>query len=78
MAYFSNGTEGEMFYSRECRGCVHEATEDEGCAIYDAHLLWNYDQIVDGEREGPLASVLTYLINDKKPLGKWCKMRKDK
>ena len=72
MAYFPNGSASEMFQGAECRTCVHEP---DGCAVMDVHLLWNYDQIVDGVRECSLAYVLTDLIDDKKPLGEMCAMR---
>jgi hypothetical protein len=38
--------------------------------------MFNYDQIVDGEEEGPLADILTMLIDDtNQPLGEMCQMR---
>lgn len=42
MGYFSNGTEGDDYYSRYCAHCVHEQGERE-CAVWLAHLLFNRD-----------------------------------
>ena len=44
MAYFSNGTEGEMYESRYCDRCIHRDGPDgeSGCAIWLAHLMHNY------------------------------------
>ena len=43
MAYFSNGTEGDLYAARWCLRCVHELPE-HGCPVMLAHLLWNYDE----------------------------------
>jgi hypothetical protein len=40
MGYFSNGTEGELYYEDYCSRCVHNKNED--CPIWDAHLLFSY------------------------------------
>ena len=45
MAYFSNGTEGDMYTERVCSHCVHK----DGCVVMLAHLIHNYDQIKDGK-----------------------------
>lgn len=42
MGYFSNGTEGELYQEHYCFRCIHWS-EDEGCPIWDTHLLRNYD-----------------------------------
>lgn len=41
MAYFSNGTEGEIYRDQYCDRCVHDQNND--CAVLLAHLLYNYD-----------------------------------
>jgi len=41
--YFSNGTEGEMFYERNCARCIHDT--EQGCPVWALHLLWNYDAV---------------------------------
>jgi hypothetical protein len=64
-----------MFQGVECRTCIHEPG---GCSVMDVHLLWNYDQIVDGSRENNLSWLLTDLIDDTKPLGEMCSMRVQK
>ena len=38
MAYFSNGTEGELYQERYCLRCVHG--QDGACPVWDAHLLF--------------------------------------
>ena len=43
MGYFSNGTEGMDYQERYCRRCRH----GEDCAVWDAHLLVNYDECND-------------------------------
>lgn len=42
MAYFSNGSEGEMFHDRFCCKCKRDADND--CPIWLMHLLYNYDE----------------------------------
>lgn len=48
MGYFPNGTAGEMYYARWCARCIHEreireGADGPGCAVWGAHLLWNYE-----------------------------------
>lgn len=43
MGYFANGSEGEAYEAMYCRRCVHE-NDDSGCAVWDAHLMHNYDE----------------------------------
>lgn len=55
MAYFPNGTAGEMFRERNCFLCVHgagERLEDgaEPCPIMTLHLLWNYEREDEAKR----------------------------
>ena len=45
MAYFPNGLSGESYERQVCAFCVHH----EGCTVWLAHLIHNYDQIIDGE-----------------------------
>lgn len=75
MAYFPNGSASMDFQARECNSCIHEKPDDGGCMVWLAHLTQNYDQIVDGERDNPLAHTLSLLIDDSKPLGDMCSMR---
>ena len=58
MAYFSNGTEGEMWEGVNCHGCVHE----DGCAILCVHCLYNYDQHDKTPRGTALKEVLDILL----------------
>ena len=57
MAYFPNGTAGMDFVERNCSECVNykdNGSGSEGCAIFDLHLLWNY-QACNG-KEAPQGS----------------------
>jgi hypothetical protein len=44
MGYFSNGCEGMDYEEQYCSRCVHQATDNGGCAVFLAHLLHNYDE----------------------------------
>lgn len=48
MGYFSNGTEGEMYYSEYCMRCLHNPVlfnqDLGGCAVWGTHLMHNYDE----------------------------------
>lgn len=39
MGYFSNGTEGEIYFQSYCEKCIH----GDSCPVWDAHLAFNYD-----------------------------------
>lgn len=41
MGYFSNGTEGDMYEAKWCDHCIHQ---DDPCAVWEAHLLRNYEE----------------------------------
>lgn len=45
MGYFSNGTEGELYFEEYCSRCVHD-DEEKGkhCPIWGLHLLHNYEE----------------------------------
>jgi hypothetical protein len=44
MGYFSNGTEGEMYYETYCANCIHNGDEenDPYCPVWAAHKDYNY------------------------------------
>jgi len=46
MAYFSNGTDGDLYREHWCGRCANNGDDrgDEGCAVWDAHFLYNGDQ----------------------------------
>lgn len=44
MAYFPNGTAGEMYEAKYCDHCIHQKPDDGGCAVWLAHMLHNYDE----------------------------------
>lgn len=41
MGYFSNGAEGMDYEEKYCSKCMHH---EEGCAVWLAHMLYNYDE----------------------------------
>ena|ERR1700744_2816120 len=47
MAYFPNGSAGMDYEEQYCSHCVNYRDDkkcgSKGCAIFDLHLLWNYD-----------------------------------
>ena len=48
MAYFSNGSEGDMYMAKYCMRCLNwrenERTDIAGCPIIDLHMIGDYDQ----------------------------------
>lgn len=45
MGYFSNGTEGEIYYEQWCARCLHDNPDKAiHCTIWNLHLLNNYDE----------------------------------
>lgn len=40
MGYFSNGTEGMLYYETFCSRCVHD--KGQSCPVWNAHLIHNY------------------------------------
>lgn len=44
MGYFSNGTEGELYENKYCSRCIHNNNSEKGCAVWDAHSIYNYDE----------------------------------
>ena len=44
MGYFSNGTEGDLYFEQWCSRCVHDnQDEDIFCPIWNLHLAHNYE-----------------------------------
>lgn len=39
MAYFPNGTAGDLYQEHYCNRCIHDRESD--CPIWSAHLLFN-------------------------------------
>lgn len=76
MAYFSNGTEGDLYEGRYCDRCLHQNGPDgnSGCAVWLAHMLFNYEHCNDEN------SILHILIpRSKDGLGnEKCRMFADK
>jgi len=42
VAYFPNGTSGEVFRDQYCDRCKWD--KDQSCPIWAAHLVYNYDE----------------------------------
>lgn len=59
MAYFSNGTEGEIFENRWCSRCVNNA--EGNCPIWCLHLLWNSAAVGNDADETAAASLNTLI-----------------
>lgn len=58
MAYFSNGTEGDIFRESNCDKCVHDLRS--GCRIWLLHLTRNYEQ-TQGTPEG---KEIKFILNE--------------
>lgn len=51
MAYFPNGTAGDMFEAEWCNRCAHE-DEEKGCPVMLAHILFCYELCNNKEHPG--------------------------
>jgi hypothetical protein len=60
MGYFSNGTEGEMYWETWCTRCEHDRNED--CPIWAIHLQYNYKAYDKSEAEPVVKDILSQLI----------------
>ena len=62
MAYFSNGTEGDMYEAEYCKRCWHFRDRadgrGEGCPVMDVHIANNYDQFGSKELEWILSTLI--------------------
>lgn len=47
MGYFSNGTEGGIYFEDYCCRCEHDTNED--CPVWSAHLLYAYNGSEDAK-----------------------------
>lgn len=61
MAYFPNGSSGEIL-DNQCCDCVHE-DEWSWCPVYAVQQLFNYDQLGKGQEK--LRQAITMLIDEK-------------
>ena len=56
MAYFPNGTAGDMFVENTCVDCVHWRDlgdgRGHGCPVFDLHLLYSYELCNDKKHPG--------------------------
>jgi len=62
MAYFSNGTQMQLFAEHYCFSCAH-SDEDGLCPVMDAHIYFMTDALKDGE-ESPGMKILNLLITE--------------
>ena len=67
MAYFSNGSEGEIL-ERQCDDCPLGG-EGKACPVLGVHLFYNYDQIGNDD----LRNAMNVLVDDKGV----CQVRKE-
>lgn len=44
MGYFPNGMSAEIYQAQFCDHCRHMADPEKGCAVWDAHIIHNYDE----------------------------------
>ena len=53
MAYFANGSVGDSYEYHWCNRCAHERDAEKGecCPIWMLHMLWNYDQARDADKQ---------------------------
>jgi hypothetical protein len=50
MAYFPNGTAGEIF-NDQCHECLHGAADDFLCPVAHIQMIYNYTQLDDGNED---------------------------
>lgn len=62
MTYFPNGTAGCLFEEDVCSRCANQRKEFGGCAITDVHMLYNYEQLREGQEK--IRTILSMLITD--------------
>jgi hypothetical protein len=78
MAYFANGTEGNIYEAQYCNRCAHRKDPSKGecCPILMLHLLWNGDTEKDRElaldlfipREGTWNKACTMFVKHTTPM----------
>ena len=61
MAYFPNGTAGEIL-DNQCCDCLHE-DEWAWCPVYAIQSLFNYDQVDKGQEK--LRQAINMLVDEK-------------
>ena len=64
MAYFSNGTQMDLFHQEHCTGCAHQDV-DGFCPIWDAHIEYMTEALRAGE-DSPGVKILELLITEDK------------
>jgi len=66
MGYFSNGTEGMRWQSKNCDLCAHYKDLNDGrgpgCPAWDAHLIYDYEQCKEDQKGKAIAEILGLLI----------------
>lgn len=78
MAYFPNGTSGDLYQAQWCECCLNYRDKDDGrghgCAVWDAHLLSSYgakgevkdilDTLIPMDKEGVFAAECAMYLDD--------------
>ena len=71
MAYFPNGTSGEIYREQYCERCIHDVHRN--CRVWLAHLVTRYSDKEHGVSEA--GKVLNILIENNDDIGaKQCSM----
>ncbi len=60
MAYFSNGSEGDIYEHDYCHNCLNYSRG--ACSILLIHAIYNYDQCRGGKKGEAIKSILNILI----------------
>lgn len=62
MAYFSNGTEGDLYLEQYCLNCANWRDlgdgRGHGCPVWDVHLLHAYDECETGSNAEAILNTL--------------------
>lgn len=61
MAYFANGTEGDIL-TNQCHTCLHGMNDDVLCPVVSVQMTYNYDQLNDGNED--LRAAMNMLIDE--------------
>ena len=62
MAYFSNGTEGDVL-TEQCHNCLHGLDDEIMCPVTHVQLEYNYKQLDDGNQD--LRAAMNLLIDER-------------
>lgn len=63
MAYFSNGSEGEVLHA-QCAECPIGSNQDAHCPILAVQMEYNYEQIDSQGKRTKMSELMNMLVND--------------